>query len=230
MWSCPCYSSSWALVFRALEMPTWDGAEVGNQGLLSTLLYCLSVSESNPFKLTGGLSTAVYRKPPVRGHGGSRAIAAEKQQVWSIGQFLEFPSDHRITVLDKATGRDWFVQEDQLPSWKSVSLERSLTCRCSEPGSQGHNYLGGRLFVFDFYMISKVRLAHWTGKVCSLIKTAQTSDELLMPSRTWTTDGLVGEGVCYASLDLISRTHIKVEGKQSCHWTYTCTSWCSWTY
>lgn len=103
------------------------------------------------------------------------------------------------------------MQEDQLPSWKSVSLEGSLTCRCSEPGSQGHNYLGGRFFVFEFYMISKVLLAHWAGKVCSLIKTAQTSDELLMPSRTWTTDGLVGEGVWYASLDLISRTHIKVK-------------------
>lgn len=130
-------------------------------------------------------------------------------------------------MLDKATGSDLFMQEDQLPSWKSVSLEGSLTCRCSESGSQGHNYLGGRFFVFDFYMISKVLLAHWAGKVCSLIKTAQASDELLMPSRTWTTDGLVGEGVWYASLDLISRTHIKVEGKQSCHWIYTCTSWCS---
>lgn len=108
----------------------------------------------------------------------------ENQQVWSIGQFLEFPADHRITVLDKATGWDLFVQGDQLPSLKSVSLEGSLTCRCSEPGSQGHNYLGGRFFVFDFYMISKVLLAHWTGKVCSLIKTAQTSNELLMPSRT----------------------------------------------
>lgn len=46
-----------------------------------------------------------------------------------------------LNLTQTNTPQGW-NRKDQLPSQRSVSLEGSLTCRCWEPGLQGHSHLG----------------------------------------------------------------------------------------